>query len=103
LANWVKAAKADKPGDVGKKYRQMLGLFDMRASMSGRGNCFDNAPMQSFWGILKQELVNHRRYESRQEAIREITEYIEIFYNRQWRQRRLGFLSPAVYTQKFYA
>ena len=59
--------------------------------------------MESFWGTLKQELVHHRRYSARQEAIREITEYIEVFYNRQRRQARLGYLSPAVYEQKFYA
>ena len=58
--------------------------------MSGKGNCFDNAPMESFWGTLKQELVHHRHYRSRQEAIRDITEYIEIFYNRQRRQARAG-------------
>ena len=68
--------------------------------MSGKGNCFDNAPMESFWGTLKQESVHHRHYGSRQEAAREITEYIEIFYNR---QARLGFLSPAAYEQRFYA
>jgi len=59
--------------------------------------------MESFWGTLKQELVHHRRYQSRQEAIQDITEYIEIFYNRQRRQAKLGFLAPAVYKQKFYA
>jgi transposase InsO family protein len=59
--------------------------------------------MESFWGTLKQELVHHRRYRTRQEAIRDITEYIEIFYNRQRRQARLGFLSPAAYAQKYYA
>jgi putative transposase len=85
------------------EYRQLLSRFDIRASMSGRGNCFDNAPMESFWGTLKQELVHHRHYQSRREAIREITEYIEIFYNRQRRQERLGFLSPAAYAQRFYA
>jgi hypothetical protein len=67
------------------------------------GNCFDNAPMESFWGTLKQELVHHRHYATRQQAMRDITEYIEIFYNRQRRQERLGFLSPAAYAQKFYA
>jgi transposase InsO family protein len=71
--------------------------------MSGTGNCFDNAPMESFWGTLKQELVHHRHYATRQQAMRDITEYIEIFYNRQRRQERLGFLSPAAYAQKFYA
>ena len=85
------------------EYHQILDQFDMRASMSGKGNCFDNAPMESFWGTLKQELIYHRHYMSRQEAIRDITEYIEIFYNRQRRQARLGFLSPAAYEQRFYA
>jgi putative transposase len=85
------------------EYRRLLDQFDLKASMSGTGNCFDNAPMESFWGTLKQELVHHRHYTTRQEAIRDITEYIEIFYNRQRRQARLGFLSPAVYEQRFYA
>ncbi len=47
--------------------------------MSRRRNCYDNAPIESFWGVLKNELVHHRRYETRQEAIRQITTYIEIF------------------------
>ncbi|MCW7755443.1 IS3 family transposase, partial [Desulfobotulus sp. H1] len=70
----------------------------MRASMSRRENGYDNAPIESFWGVLKNELVHHRRYETRQEAIRQITTYIEIFYNRQRRQqKRLDYLSPASY------
>src|SRR3989304_443050 len=85
------------------EYRELLGQFEMKASMSRKGNCYDNAPMESFWGTLKQELVHHRRYRTRQEAIQDITEYIEVFYNRQRRQARLGFLSPAVYAQKYYA
>jgi putative transposase len=84
------------------EYQQILGHFKLKASMSGKGNCFDNAPMESFWGTLKQELVHHRHYTSRREAIREITEYIEIFYNRQRRQARLGYLSPVAYAQRFY-
>jgi transposase InsO family protein len=85
------------------EYRDILGHFGLKASMSGKGNCFDNAPMESFWGTLKQELVHHCRYGSRQEAIRDITEYIEIFYNRQRLQARLEFLSPAAYEKKYYA
>jgi len=85
------------------EYQRMLSHFNLRSSMSGMGNCFDNAPMESFWGTLKQELVHHRNYTTRQQAMRDITEYIEIFYNRQRRQERLGFLSPAAYAQKFYA
>jgi transposase InsO family protein len=70
--------------------------------MSGKGNCYDNAPMESFWGILKTELVFHQRYQTRQEAIGKITEYIEIFYNRQRKQKRLGYLSPAAFERRFY-
>ena len=84
-------------------FRGFLERFNMIASMSRKGNCYDNAPMESFWGTLKQELVHHRRYKTRREAIQDITEYIEIFYNRQRRQARLGFLSPAVYEQRFSA
>ena len=85
------------------EFKNILEQYGLTASMSRKGNCFDNAPMESFWGTLKQELVHHRRYQTRQEAIRDITEYIEIFYNRQRRQARLGFLSPVVYEQRYYA
>jgi len=85
------------------EYKNILDQFGLKASMSRKGNCFDNAPMESFWGTLKQELIHHRRYRSRQEAIQDITEYIEIFYNRLRRQARLGFLSPVAYEQRFYA
>jgi len=84
------------------EYRELLDHLGMRVSMSRKGNCYDNAPMESFWGTLKNELVHHRRYTSRQEAIQEITEYIEIFYNRQRRQERLGYLSPAAYERQFF-
>lgn len=77
--------------------------FGMTASMSRKGDCWDNAPMESFWGTLKNELVHHRRYRTRTQAIQEITEYIEIFYNRQRKQARLGYLSPAAFTQRYYA
>ncbi len=85
-----------------EEYRKLLDQFHMRVSMSRKGNCYDNAPMESFWGTLKNELVHHRRYRTRREAIQEITEYIEIFYNRQRRQARLGYLSPAAYERQFY-
>jgi transposase InsO family protein len=84
-------------------YRKLLNQFSLTASMSRKGNCYDNAPIESFWGTLKRELIHHKRYRTRQEAIQEITEYIEVFYNRQRRQKRLGYLSPVVYEQKFYA
>jgi putative transposase len=85
------------------EYRQILEQLGLKVSMSGKGVCYDNAPMESFWGTLKQELIYQRHYGSRREAIQDITEYIEIFYNRQRRQARLGYLSPAAYEQKYYA
>lgn len=85
------------------EYRRMLEGFGMRASMSAAGNCYDNAPMESFWATLKTELVFHRWFFTRQQAIREITEYIEVFYNRQRLQKQLGYLSPAAYERQFYA
>lgn len=82
-------------------YQDILEQFGMRASMSRRGNCYDNAPMESFWGTLKNELVHHCRYTTRAEAEASIREYIEIFYNRQRRHSRLGYVSPTMFAQKF--
>ncbi len=84
-------------------YQKVLETLGMRPSMSRKGNCYDNAPIESFWGTMKNELLHHRRYRTREEAIREITEYIEVFYNRERRQKRLGYLSPAAYERKFHA
>jgi transposase InsO family protein len=85
------------------EYRGIMGRYGLGVSMSNKGDCFDNAPIESFWGILKQELIHHRHYRSRQEAMEDIAEYIEIFYNRQRLQVRLGYLSPVAYAQKYYA
>jgi putative transposase len=105
------ARKKPSPGlihhsDRGKQYcsqdyQDLLNQFRMKVSMSRKGNCYDNAPMESFWGTLKNELIYHQRYATREQAIREITEYIEIFYNRQRIQARLGYLSPAAYEQEY--
>ena len=83
-------------------YQKLIKQFGMKASMSRKGNCYDNAPIESFWGTLKQELVHHTIYRTRQEAIQDITEYIEIFYNRQRKQKRLRYLSPAAFEKQFY-
>jgi len=84
-------------------YTKLLKHYNMQPSMSRKGNCYDNAPMESFWGTMKNELIYHHHYATREQAIRAITEYIEVFYNRQRRQKRLGYLSPAAYEQRFYA
>jgi putative transposase len=74
--------------------------------MSRRGNCYDNAPIESFLGekhcfARKNELVYHKAYETREDAIKDVTRYIEIFYNRQRIQKGLGFRSPAGVSETF--
>ena len=70
--------------------------------MSGKGNCYDNAPMEIFWGTLKTELVFHSHFRTRREAIKLITEYIQVFYNRQRKQKKLGYLSPVAFERQYY-
>ena len=82
-------------------YQKLVEQFGMRASMSRRGNCYDNAPMESFWGSLKNELIHHHRYATRADARAAIQEYIESFYNRQRRHSRLGYIPPALFAEKF--
>ena len=83
-------------------YRRLLDQFGRTASMSRKGNCYDNASIESCWGTLRNELVHHRRYITRQQAKDEVAEYIKMFYNRQRTQARLGYVSSAVFTQRFY-
>jgi putative transposase len=83
-------------------FAKVLKQFDFKASMSRKGNCYDNAPMESFWGILKNEMIHHRKYATRSEAEVEIREYIEIFYNRQRVQKRLGYCSPVSFERKYF-
>ena len=68
--------------------------------MGRKGNCYDNAPMESFFGTRKSELVYHCRYPTRKEAVDDISEYIEMFYNRQRQHASLGNISPAAYWMK---
>ena len=84
-------------------YRSLLKDFGMHMSMSRKGNCWDNAPMESFFSTLKKELVHHRKYRTREEARRDIFEYIEVFYNRERLHSSLGYLSPAQYERQIAA
>jgi putative transposase len=72
----------------------------IKQSMSGKGNCYDNAVVESFFHSLKTELIQFRNYQSRAEARSDIFEYIEIFYNRVRRHSTLGYLSPLDYENK---
>jgi putative transposase len=78
-------------------YQLLLTTHGITTSMSRRGNCWDNACVESFFGTLKRELVYHRHYGTREDAKRDIFEYIEVFYNRKRRHSTLGYHSPAEY------
>lgn len=81
-------------------YRALLRQADIQVSMSRKGNCYDNAAMESFFGSLKGEWTDHRIYHTRREARQSIFEYMEVFYNRQRRHSSLGYLSPVTYEQR---
>ena len=76
-------------------YRRALSQAGLIPSMSRKGNCYDNAAMESFWSTLKMELVYRRDFATRAHARNEIFDYIESFYNRQRAHSALGFLSPS--------
>jgi putative transposase len=75
-------------------YQRLLRRHGITTSMSGPGDCYDNAPQESFWGKLKTELVHHQRFATLQEARAAIFDYIEVFYNRQRLHSSIGYLSP---------
>lgn len=84
-------------------YRKDVDKAGLRASMSRKGNCYDNAPTESFWGCLKQELVHHRKFRTRAEAKAAIQEYIEVFYNRMRRHSAIGYMAPSLYVESLMA
>ncbi|WP_286351995.1 IS3 family transposase [Geobacter sulfurreducens] len=80
-------------------YQVLLAKHGMICSMSRTGNCWDNAPVESFFGILKRELVFHSRYHSRAQARQSIFDYIERFYNRRRIHASLGYLTPSEFEE----
>jgi transposase InsO family protein len=81
-------------------YRGLLDRHGIEASMSRRGDCYDNAVMESFWGTLKQELLYQQpqgRFNNHEQARRMIFEYIEVFYNRRRRHSAIGYQSPEAF------
>ena len=100
------ALKSRKPGDgllhhsdrgvqyASEDYQQLLKAHGIEASMSRRGDCYDNAAMESFWGTLKTELVHQREYQTHPEARQSIFQYIECWYNRKRRHSAIGYKSP---------
>jgi transposase InsO family protein len=81
-------------------YRQTLAAHGLTASMSRKGNCYDNAYIESFWSSLKYEVVYHRRFATRAEASSAIFDYIESFYNRTRLHSSLGYVSPVMFESK---
>lgn len=75
-------------------YQGLLARYQLRGSMSRKGNCYDNACVESFFASLKNELVNEERYRTREQARISIFEYIEVFYNRTRRHSTLDYQSP---------
>jgi putative transposase len=106
LAALRMAISVQRPGDglihhsdrgvqyASAEYRQVMQSAGLRASMSRKGDCYDNAPMESFFHTLKTELVHHRHYATREEAARDVFTYIEGFYNRTRRHSAIGYISP---------
>ena len=76
-------------------YRATLARHGLVRSMSRKGDCLDNAPMESFFGSLKTELVHRATFPTREAARRAVFEYVEAFYNRRRRHSGVGFLTPA--------
>ncbi len=81
-------------------FRKQLDKHEFIQSMSRKGDCWDNAVAESFFGIMKCELVYHERYEDHQDTLHSIFEYIEVFYNRQRRHSTLGYLCPSEYEKQ---
>jgi putative transposase len=82
-------------------YQRLLGKHGITCSMSGLAQCWDNAPVESFFASLKKELVHHEEYTSREEAKASLFEYVEAFYNRARRHSSLGYLSPAEFERSY--
>ena len=80
-------------------YQRLLEKHGIKCSMSGVGQCWDNAPMESFFASLKKELVHHEDYETREEAKASLFEYVEVFYNNRRLHSSLGYLSPTAFEQ----
>jgi putative transposase len=81
-------------------YRELLKRHDIICSMSGRGNCYDNAVVENFFASLKRERVKRRKYKTWDDARADVFDYIERYYNRKRRHSTLGNISPAEYENR---
>ena len=83
-------------------YQEVLSKYCIRQSMSRKGNCYDNACMESFFSTLKKDIIYGRRFKTREEAKLAIIEYIETFYNCHRLHSTLGNMSPMEYERQYY-
>ena len=83
-----------------KSYRNLLSRLGFVQSMSRKGNCWDNAPMEAFWGKMKYEWLYEQRFRTREEARAAVFEYVEIFFNRQRLHEFNDYLTPEEYYVK---
>lgn len=81
-------------------YQRLLKKNSIVCSMSRKGNCYDNAAMESFFGTLKQELIHHAHYRTREEAKTSIFEYIEVFYNHQRKHSAIHYKAPMAFEKQ---
>ena len=82
-----------------RSYRRVAESHGLDLSMSRKGNCWDNAAVESFFATLKKELVYRSRWHTRHEARHDLYEYIEVFYNRYRLHSSLDYQSPVVFEQ----
>ncbi|TVX96221.1 IS3 family transposase [Paenibacillus cremeus] len=86
-----------------KEYRNQLKKYGMEASMSRKGNCYDNACIEAFHSILKRELIYcNPKFKTKQEAFEKLYRYIEFFYNRKRSNSTIGYMSPARFEEQYY-
>lgn len=85
-----------------EEYRTRLSQYHMQASMSRKGNCYDNACIESFHSVLKKEFIYCTKFRTKVQAQQEVFEYIELFYNRKRIHGSLGYLSPDRFEDQYY-
>ncbi len=81
-----------------KQYQRLIKKHGFKCSMSRKGNCWDNAPMESFWGKLKQEWLNGQHFHTREEAMAAVFWYIEVYYHRKRLHAGNGYRTPVQFT-----